>query len=299
MFSSALKTVGLVSFFVVISTCVGCDNSDNKPAWKAYVAQVSKEGLVLEVKRGQELQIPGHPGYVYRGKAEGDDDDYDRIEISYPDSSEYYQNERDTDYSYDRRSDFYSRNCYRLTLPVKRKGDDPDSFYGDADAGSYCFLGHALHVIYADDNIIRYVIDASAIKKTDDLMALDHFVHYQTGTVMDVGGTLPGLIRSKIHFSASFGKGMGVTADGNTVQIDDATLVLRVKTADGMYTIETIGNGGSDRQQSNVGLAAALTKGSTVRFPVDLHIYKQVAPKNLFSSSKIGRLDAENLDVQN
>ncbi len=130
-------------------------------------------------------------------------------------------------------------------------------------------------------------------------MALNHFAHYQTGTVAGIGGTLPALLRSEISLSANFGQGMGVRMSGNTVQIGDATLVLRVKTNDGIYTIQALGSDGKERRQSIVGLASAITNGTKVSFPVDLHIFKQSEPNPIFSSSKIGRMDAEDIEVLN
>jgi hypothetical protein len=90
---------------------------------------------------------------------------------------------------------------------------------------------------------------------------------------------------------------MSASASGHTIQIGDATLVLQVKTNNGTYTIEVLGSDGGERQQSIVGLASAITNGTKVSFPIDLHVFKQSKLETVFSSSKIGRLDAEYIEV--
>ena len=293
MFSNVGKTLRLMGLFVAITMCAGCKSSDpdgakKEAAWESYVATMSTKGPIIETKLGEEMRIPNHSGYMYRGTFNSTSGDI--IKLQEPEESIYYQGKKEV------RHEFYGRNCRLLSIPHARPGSDPNAYYGDAD-GSYCFLGGVLHVTSVSKGAIWYIVDTDILRNADVVMALNHYVHYQTGTVVGIGGTLPALLRSEIHFSASFGKGMSASASGHTIQIGDATLVLQVKTNNGTYTIEVLGSDGGERQQSIVGLASAITNGTKVSFPIDLHVFKQSKLETVFSSSKIGRLDAEYIEV--
>jgi hypothetical protein len=265
--------------------------------WKSYVASAQSKGQIAETRWGEEMQIPDHPGYLYKGAATSSDyngNDYEFIRISAPEK--HYNG----GYDY---NNFYFDNCGTLALDQQGNESVPFSFYGKASEGnqpSYrrCFLSDKLLVVSANSSVIRYVVDLAALKATDELMDVDHFTDYTTGTVIGVGGTLPALLKSRITLHSDFGKGMSADVSGDTVRIGDPTLVLRVKSSDVIYTIQVVGEDGEGRQQSMANLASAITNSTKISFPVHLHIYAEPNLREVFSSNKIGRLDAEYIDIK-
>ena len=268
------------------------DMASQQAAWQSYVAMAKSRGSVIETKVGEELQIPGHPGYVYRGVPS----DSRAIYLDFH-SGYVAQTSEERDYKR-----FYSENCQPLNLP---KWNEAMALpYGDArgnefSAGYKCFLDDSLFVISATSSALRYVIDPVAVKAVDDRMALSHFEDYKVGTVIGIGGTLPVLLKSKIVLHSEFGQGMSADVNGDTVRIGDPTLVLRVKASDGFYTIQVLGEDGKDCRQSIANLASVIAPGSRVKFPIHLHIYADPDLTEIFSSNKMGRLDAEVIDVLN
>jgi len=91
-----------------------------------------------------------------------------------------------------------------------------------------------------------------------------------------------------------------VSYSNETVRFGDPSLVFRVHTINGIYTIQIdpTDRGGSEGPQTVHSLAAALTVGTKIRFPTELH--GRHNPRNDpigFSKSKIGMLDPDDIEL--
>jgi len=112
--------------------------------------------------------------------------------------------------------------------------------------------------------------------------------NYVEGEVIERYGTVSGLIESS---GALFGN--------ESVKAGDPSYVIRVKTQNGVYTIEVdaLDTSGSSGPQTIYSVAAATKIGTKIKFPTKAYGKNWKNQHAGFSSGNVGMLDPDDIEI--
>jgi len=112
--------------------------------------------------------------------------------------------------------------------------------------------------------------------------------NYIQGEVIERYGNITGLVESS---GALFGN--------ESVKVGNPNYVMRVKTKQGVYTIEVdaLDTSGSSGPQTIYSVAGATKVGTNIRFPTKCYGRNEKNQQAGFSSSKVGMLDPDDIEI--
>jgi len=116
--------------------------------------------------------------------------------------------------------------------------------------------------------------------------------NYIQGEVIERYGNITGLVESSgALFGALFGN--------ESVKVGNPNYVMRVKTEQGVYTIEVdaLDTSGSSGPQTIYSVAGATKVGTNIRFPTKCYGRNEKNQQAGFSSSKVGMLDPDDIEI--
>jgi hypothetical protein len=112
--------------------------------------------------------------------------------------------------------------------------------------------------------------------------------NYIQGEVIERYGNITGLVESS-----------GVLFGNESVKVGKPNYVMRVKTEQGVYTLEVdaLDTCGSFGPQTIYNVAGATKVGTKIRFPTKVYNSNLNNQQAGFSSSKVGKLDPDDIEI--
>jgi hypothetical protein len=136
-------------------------------------------------------------------------------------------------------------------------------------------------------NALTAIVLASAISLGGCGKAPESYIE---GEVIERVGDVIGLTKSEVN---------GLFVYGETVKLGNPTYVMKVKTNQGIYTIQVdaLDTCGSHGPQTIYSIAVATKTGTKIRFPTKCYGTNENNQPAGFSSSKVGMLDPDDIEI--